>query len=312
MTQIQRNPTEEPGPRRQTDVTLPRISIVVPNYNNGRTLAKTLESLIGQNYPDLQLIVVDGGSTDHSVEVIRRYEQHLDWWVSEKDSGQSDAINKGFARCDGEVVNWLCSDDYLTADALVRVGRYFAEDPTLDVLVGRSRLEFEVTGRTRLNEPTPAMIELMPCGHDIAQPSCFYRRSLLERRDPPLDPSLHYAMDFELWNFFKSQGANFRCVDDMLSICPFDGQNKSSVGGQKVIEELDMIYRRYATDERVPLVYWYRRLRLPVQKYRAAHDGHWQGKLARMVDLAIVLALAPFYGLGRVRALNWNFWFKAG
>src|SRR4051812_2492768 len=96
---------------------LPSISIVVPNYNSGATLEATLVSLLNQNYPHLEILVIDGGSTDGSIEVIRKYEKQLAYWVSEKDCGQSHAINKGLARCTGDVVNWLCSDDFLESQA---------------------------------------------------------------------------------------------------------------------------------------------------------------------------------------------------
>src|SRR5689334_12013167 len=94
-----------------------------------QTIGAAVQSLADQNYPNLENFVVDGGSTDDSVEVIKRFEPHLTWWVSEKDRGQSHAINKGFARATGEVVNWLCSDDLLTPGALDVVGRHFAESP---------------------------------------------------------------------------------------------------------------------------------------------------------------------------------------
>src|SRR5579863_10063148 len=106
-------------------MTLPSISIVVPNYNGGGTLARTLQSLVDQHYDGLEILVVDGGSTDNSIEVIKQYGSHITWWVSEKDRGQSHAINKGFARATGQIVNWLCSDDVLTPNALRVVGEQF-------------------------------------------------------------------------------------------------------------------------------------------------------------------------------------------
>ena len=109
--------------------TLPTISIVVPNYNGAATLAATLESLVSQGYPSLEVMVMDGGSTDGSREIIRRFERHLAWWTSAPDSGQSAAINMGFRRATGEILNWLCSDDRLLPGGLVVVGRYFAEHP---------------------------------------------------------------------------------------------------------------------------------------------------------------------------------------
>src|SRR3990172_5636730 len=118
---------------------LPNISIVVPNYNGGTTLEATLGSLVDQHYSKLEIIVVDGASTDNSVDVIKQYEPYIAWWVSEKDRGQAHGINKGFAKCTGEIVNWLSSDDLLMPGALDIVGRHFAESPHIDVLVGHCR-----------------------------------------------------------------------------------------------------------------------------------------------------------------------------
>src|SRR6187431_735936 len=107
----------------------PKISVVVPSYNQGQYLEETILSIFNQQYPNLEVFVVDGGSKDNSVDIIKKYEQHLTWWVTEKDKGQSDAINKGFARVTGEIVTWLCSDDLFTKGTLKRVAEIFSELP---------------------------------------------------------------------------------------------------------------------------------------------------------------------------------------
>src|SRR5260370_24023128 len=128
--------------RQSEEKALPSISIVVPNFNGGATLEATLVSLIEQNYPGLEILVADGGSTDNSVEVIRKYESHIAWWVSEKDRGQANAINNGFLQAKGEIVNWLCSDDVLLPNALLTVGRVFGAEPEIDVVAGATLLHF--------------------------------------------------------------------------------------------------------------------------------------------------------------------------
>lgn len=105
-------------PARPDGSAWPRISIVTPSYNQGRFLEETIRSILLQGYPDLEYIVVDGGSTDETLDVVRKYERWIDHWVSEKDDGQADAINKGLARCTGEIFQFINSDDYLAPNAL--------------------------------------------------------------------------------------------------------------------------------------------------------------------------------------------------
>ncbi|MBL8121111.1 MAG: glycosyltransferase, partial [Anaerolineae bacterium] len=116
---------------------LPRITLVTPSYNQAAYLERTIRSVIDQDYPALQYLIMDGGSTDGSVEIIRRYERHLDGWVSQPDGGQSDAINQGFARAEGEIMTWLNSDDVLLPGALRLVGEIFARWPEIAWLTGQ-------------------------------------------------------------------------------------------------------------------------------------------------------------------------------
>jgi glycosyltransferase involved in cell wall biosynthesis len=331
------SPSNPPGVAPDP-IALPRISIVVPNYQGGATLAQTLQSLIDQNYPDLEIIVVDGGSTDNSLEIIHQMESHITWWVSEADRGQSHAINKGFAQCQGDVVNWLCSDDLLAPGALHQVGTTFAQFPHIDVLVGRSRIEYEAAvdhpgkpitdgnrwltalqqflplgtmlqvsadGLVYLRETTLEQIQLMPASTPIHQPSCFYRRHLLSRPEP-VDERYHYTMDIELFNYFYASGAQWLTTSEILSIAPVSGQNKSSVAGIKATYELEQIYQTYA-QERIPLTYWHRQFRYPLERFLKLKQGagfYWVVPLWFM----ITLTLAPFYGLKKTLALRWTSW----
>lgn len=286
---------------------LPSISIVVPNYNGGKTLAATLQCLLDQQYPRLEIIVVDGGSTDDSVAIIRRYEKHIAWWVSEKDGGQTHAINKGFARATGEIVNWLCSDDLLMPGALRIVGEQFARSPDVDVLVGRTAVEYlGHHDRNYIDEPSMEKIDLIPINNAFSQQSCFYRRRLLDRAGP-LNESLHYAMDLELWAYFRMRGARWKVIDEVLGVFRNSESNKTSVGGEAVTYEFEQIYRRYC-HERVPLTVWHRRLRFPLEKLRHHHPD-WTGfVIARPLQILLVLILGPFYGFKRVRTMNWGSW----
>lgn len=287
---------------------LPSISIVVPTLNGAATLAQTLQSLVDQHYPRLQIVVIDGGSTDASVEIIQRFQPNIDFWMSEKDSGQSSAINKGFARCTGEIVNWLCSDDLLAPGALRRVGQAFADDPTLDVLVGACKIIGVHSGSFSIQRADPRLIALMPVNNCIPQPSCFYKRSLLQRQPPVLE-SLHLAMDFELWCCFHSQGAKFGIIDDLLSICQMTGRNKTYISGERVVPELDRIYRSYCPRERIPLIFWHRRLRFPVERFRQNRRHPLPRLLAQIYIAAFSRVFGLFYGVNRVKNMNWEWMF---
>ena len=284
---------------------LPSISIIVPNFNGGATLEATLLSLIEQRYPNLEILVVDGASTDNSVEVIRRYENQIAWWVSEKDRGQSHAINKGFARCTGDVVNWLCSDDVLLPGALHAVAKAFTEEPRPDVVAGACRFCYRnEPERDRLDQPAQWRLELMPCTNPLPQPGCFYRRSLLDRV-PVLDESLHYAMDFDLWNYFRQRGAKWKFIPDVLSVMYFTDENKTSSGAVKITKEFEAIYKRYV-HERIPLTFWHRLFRYPLERVRRRHRGALFAYLIYFpYQCAVIALLSPFYGFRRVRWMNW-------
>lgn len=280
------------------------ISIIVPNYNGGSTIGRTLQSLVDQHYPNLEIVVVDGGSTDNSVDVIKQYEKHITWWVSEKDRGQSHAINKGFARASGEIINWLCSDDELTPGCLAFLGEFFARNPGIDVLSGTCRFIYaREPWRNHDERPSQDRLDLMPCCNPIPQPSCFFRRRLL-KRSPVVVEDLHYTMDYELWCYLRSQSARWALTDQVLSIMYFSGDNKTSVGREKITYEWERVYRQYAC-ERIPLTYWHRRLRYPLERLRRRYPGRVFGAIYYPYQCAVIATLSPFYGFSRTRWMNW-------
>lgn len=179
------------------------ISIVVPSFNQARFVGETLDSLFAQNDPNLEVIVVDGGSTDGSVEVIRRYTDRLAWWVSESDCGQSHALNKGFAKATGDWLGWLNSDDLLLPGALAMIRQKIALDPQKRWWIGGGHFTDEQGVRGRSYQP-PLKLECAAQLSDwrtnwFGQPGTFFTRSLFEEAGGAVREDLHYAMDLELW-----------------------------------------------------------------------------------------------------------------
>ena len=167
-------------PRMPNGGEWPKISIITPSFNQAIYLEETIRSVLLQGYPNLEFFIIDGGSNDGSVDIIRKYEPWLAGWVSEKDSGQSEAINKGFSRCTGEIFNWLCSDDLLTPGALAVVAAGFAEDKNCDVLAGACFCQYDE--EPQKSEARSAKVdgwEKFPWHAAIWQPSCFFKRALI-------------------------------------------------------------------------------------------------------------------------------------
>lgn len=180
------------------DVRWPKISIVTPSYNQAPFLEETIRSVLLQGYPNLEYIIIDGGSTDGSVEIIRKYEKWLAYWVSEPDQGQSNAINKGWRRATGEICAWLNSDDVYLPGALKNVARSFIESPERELLYGNLLYidqKSDIDGY--LHAPPFSLKELM-CGNYIPQPATFLKRKALERVGY-LKENLHFCMDYDLW-----------------------------------------------------------------------------------------------------------------
>jgi glycosyltransferase involved in cell wall biosynthesis len=177
-------------------MTRPLVSIVTPSYGQAQFLEETIRSVLEQDYEPIEYIVVDGGSTDGSVDVIRRHEDRLAWWVSEPDRGQAHAINKGFARARGEFLGWLNSDDTLLAGAISRLAGELERDAGLSVAYGDAVWLDEDSrqlGPQRARELDVRAMARSGSAH-VLQPASLWRREAWERAGP-LDESLHYVFD---------------------------------------------------------------------------------------------------------------------
>ena len=197
----------------------PRITIVTPSYNQGQFIEETIRSVLLQGYSNLEYLVIDGGSTDDSVEVIRRYAPWLSFWCSERDDGQSDGINKGLARSTGEILGWLNSDDIYQPETFRQVGELFQKHPSKDVISGKCRLAYG-DSRDRLLGASPLQrledflkIATNWCKEEVlSQPATFFRRSAFDKTRG-LRLNLHYTMDVGLWMDMAAAGCGFLSVD---------------------------------------------------------------------------------------------------
>jgi glycosyltransferase involved in cell wall biosynthesis len=196
----------------------PKISIITPSLNQSKYLEETIVSVINQNYPSLEYIIIDGGSTDGSVDIIRKYERSLHFWISEKDAGQTDAINKGMKKSSGEIVNWLNSDDYYEENTLFAIADAFADDK-ISCVTGRSR-KFDSVNTLHFSKGTtifPSNLEKTIGWARVDQPETFFRMSSI-RDIIPMSTELKYLMDRELWmNYLLLNGLDgIKSIDRTL------------------------------------------------------------------------------------------------
>ncbi|MCK4792749.1 MAG: glycosyltransferase, partial [Desulfobacteraceae bacterium] len=232
----------------------PKISIVTPSYNQARFIEQTIHSVLLQGYPDLEYVIKDGGSTDGSVEIIKKYEKWITYWVSEPDRGQSEAINKGFGKASGEIYTWLNSDDYLLKNALRNIARAYHTSPEAGGWFGGC-LFVNVEGN-KLGVRWPNRLDAEGLAewskNGVVQPACFLSEKAW-RLCGPLEEDLYYGMDFDL--FLKiAKRFHIEKVNDVLAaaIVHEDAKTQRDLGQMYAIQCLIQIrhgYERFAIQD---------------------------------------------------------------
>lgn len=220
----------------------PKISIITPSFNQGQYLEETITSVLDQNYPALEYIIIDGGSTDSSQDIIKKYENRLSYSIIEKDTGQSNAINKGFRRATGDIIAWLNSDDMYFPDTLHTVASIFKNNPEVDLIYGDVE-QFYENGRTEYYavkdfEPLDFLSRV-----SIHQPSVFWRREILNEIGL-LDETLHYLMDYDLWMriFFNYKTLK---VNKLLSRFRIHHQSKTNNNAPALYLDYRKVFSRF-------------------------------------------------------------------
>ncbi len=231
-------PRFDPGTPAVRDSSWPRISIVTPSFNQARFLEKTILSVLNQDYPNLEYIIIDGGSLDGSVEIIKKYERRLAWWVSEPDRGQSAAINKGFAASSGDLLAWLNSDDAYMPGTLQVAGRVFAARPEIDLLYGDTLLidQNDVLLR-ELKEVRFSKRALVHGAVNLVQPNALWRRQAFFQAGA-LRTDYHYCLDVDLWLRMIGCGSRFYHVRRPFALYRLHTDAKSVARPDLTAEEL--------------------------------------------------------------------------
>lgn len=202
-----------------------KVSVITCSRNQGQFIDHTIASVLSQNWPDLEYVVVDGASADNTVDVLKSYGDRITW-ISEPDSGQSEAINKGIRMTSGDIVGWLNSDDIYYPGAIEQVVEFFAANPGIDVVYGGADY-IDVDGNAYGPYPTQPWDSVRLQSYCfICQPATFLRRTAVERWGL-LDTSLHYCMDYEYWLRLAQKGAQFARLDRKLAGTRMHESNKT-------------------------------------------------------------------------------------
>jgi glycosyltransferase involved in cell wall biosynthesis len=228
---------------------LPRLSIVTPSYDQAEYLEETVLSVVNQEYPDVEYIIMDGGSTDGSVDIIRKYQDRLAYWVSEHDDGQADAIYRGFERSTGEVLAWINSDDYYFPGALAAAGAFFRDNPQTELLIGNSMVVDEQGRILYARRSFPVTFNRLLYWHwGFSQPATFWRRQPFFESGG-FDTTMRFCFDYDMYLRLLERRPASR-IDRCLAAFRLHGASKTSLMSDVRSEEDRLLHQRYGRSDK--------------------------------------------------------------
>lgn len=251
-------------------MTTPTISIITPSYNQAKFLRRTVESVLSQDYPKIEYIIIDGGSTDGSQEILQSYQEQLAYWESVPDQGQTDAINKGFAKATGKYLAWLNSDDVYQPGAISEAVDYLENHPEVGMVYGDCTFIDAQDRQIGLFPAAQTDYKRLRRGYvHIPQQSAFFRADLWEKVDP-LDTSFFFAMDYDLWVRLAKEAPLVYLPGKIWASFRLHGDAKTIAADARCWPEMLRVHYREGGHWFSPIVikYWIRKMVAPLINWR--------------------------------------------